>query len=70
MADECGLAAAVDESETERNARLLASILSERLDVRLDVVGMPFSSVRNVRVRILFDDVVIAEDSDELPSGD
>jgi hypothetical protein len=70
MADECGLAKAIDESETERNARLLASILSERLDVRLDVVGMPFSSVRNVRVRILFDDVVIAEDSDELPSGD
>jgi hypothetical protein len=67
MADESKLACLADESETERHAALLASLLSERLDVRLDVIGRPFQRGKDIRVRILFDDVVVAEAEDSLP---
>ena len=70
MADESKLACLADETETERNRALLASLLSERLDVRLDVLSPPFSGRHDIRVRILFDDVVVAEAQEELPSND
>jgi hypothetical protein len=69
MADECGLAKAIDETETERHAALLASILSERLDVRLDV-RTEFGPIETIRVAIYFDGEMVAEASETLPSRD